>query len=153
MKKIVLIILLIMALFGCQKKMNSLSTIESNDVNKIIVTLAMGNPEYGANSKTIIDRNEISEFINVFNNGYLGDIVKNEDIEIGDISTYNFYKDEEIILSFSFNVNNTEIVWHNDCWRYVIYPENSLLPFELYEQSTSKIVLVDEDGKAIEPLE
>ncbi len=152
-KKIIIIgltILLTMTLVGCRDEMSSLSNFENNDVDKIVVTLAMGNPEYGADSKTITDSNEINKFIEVFNNGHLGDTVSDDDIGIGGVSTYVFLKDEEVIQSFSFNVNDTEVIWHNDEWRDVVYPEDSLLPYNLYEQSTSEIVVVDVDGNEME---
>ncbi len=153
MKKIInigLATFLAITLIGCQNEMSTLSNFENNDVDKIVVTLAMGNPEYGADSKTITDSNEINEFIEVFNDGHLGGTVSDDNISIGGVSTYVFSKDEEVIQSFSFNVNDTKIIWHDDEWRDVVYPENSLLPYDLYEQSTSEIVVVDVDGNEME---
>ena len=105
----------------------------------------MGNPEYGADSKTITDCNEINEFIEVFNNGHLGGTISDDDIAIGGASTYSFYKDDEVIQTFSFNVNDTKIVWHDDKWRDVVYPENTLIPFDLYKQSQGEQNIVDLD--------
>ncbi len=153
MKKMInlsLALFLVLLLVGCQDEMSSLSNFENNGVDKIVVTLAMGNPEYGADSKTITDSNEISEFIEVFNNGQLGGTVSDDDIEIGGASTYSFYKDEEVIQSFSFNVNDTKVVWYDDKWREVAYPEDSLMPFDLYEQSQGKQNIVDTDGNEME---
>ena len=153
MKKLfslIFVLIMVMGLVGCQDDMSSLSKFESNDVDKIVVTLAMGNPEYGADSKTITDSNEINEFIEVFNNGHLGGTISDDDIGVGGASTYSFYKDDEVIQTFSFNVNDTKIVWHDDKWRDVVYLENSLLPYDLYEQSTSEIVIVDVDGNEME---
>ncbi len=150
MMNLSLALFLVLSLVGCQDEMSSLSNFENNGVDKIVVTLAMGNPEYGADSKTITDSNEISEFIEVFNNGHLGGTVSDDDIEIGGVSTYSFYKDDEVIQSFSFNVNDTKVVWYDDKWREVAYPEDSLIPFDLYEQSQGKQNIVDSHGNEME---
>lgn len=149
MKKIlslVFALILVMAFAGCSDKMGNISSFEEGDVDKIVITRAMGNPAYGAECKTVIDVDEINDFIEIFNSGHLGGTVSDEDIGIGSVSTYTAYKNDEIMQTFSFNVNDTKVIWFDDKWRDVVYPEGSSTPCALYEQSQGELNIVDYDG-------
>ncbi len=153
MKKIFALALTIaftMIFASCQEEMGSLSNLGENDADKIVITLAMGNPEYGADCKTVTDVDEIHNFIEVFNSGRLGETISDDDIAIGGISSYVFYKNDEIVHTFVFNVNDTEVIWHDDEWHEVTYPEDSPLPFDLYEQSQGEFKIVDHEGNEMD---
>lgn len=87
-------------LMGNAKK-EYLSDIEYNQIDKIQVINSRGNPEYGNYSKIITDENEISQFIDTFNNGVIGSKVKEEEVSIGFSSRYIFYKNGEVIADYS----------------------------------------------------
>ena len=138
-------------LMGNAKK-EYLSDIEYNQIDKIQVINSRGNPEYGNYSKIITDENEISQFIDTFNNGVIGSKVKEEEVSIGFSSRYIFYKNGEVIADYNFNNINTSVVWWNNECRNIIYDTEFKAPFDLYEQSDSPIIIVDQDGNEINVL-
>lgn len=138
-------------LMGNAKK-EYLSDIEYNQIDKIQVINSRGNPEYGDYSKIITDENEISQFIDTFNNGIIGSKVKEEEVSIGFSSRYIFYKNGEVIADYNFNnINTSDVWWNNEC-RNIIYDTEFKTPFDLYEQSGSPIIIVDQDGNEINVL-
>ncbi len=149
MKKAICLILAVsmaMMLIACDSEKESLSSFEEGEVEKIVITLAMGNPDYGAKSKTITDKSEVEEFVQLFNSAHLGDTVDEGDLGVGAISTYAFHGKEKELKSFVFNVNDTNIVFWDSEPRYVIYGEGEINPFELYNSSSAKEITVDMDG-------
>ncbi len=148
MKRIILfatIFFVLSMLLGCYSEKNLLSeTLEVENIERIKVVLAMGNPEYGADSKVITDESEIQEFLNAFNGASIGKRVKKVDEVVSDTSKYFFYGDDgSLLLVFYFNGNDSERIWYNSNWHYVSYPDKK--PFELYKDSQAETIVVDED--------
>ena len=117
--------------------------INPDDIDRIQVVLAMGNPAYGANSKIITDRGEIQALVEAFNHATLGDRVDFIDVAIAFHSVYYFFGDDTVMHRFVFNANDTERIRLNDNWYWVYYADKT--PFELYLESTAPEIVVDED--------
>lgn len=147
MKKIwFMIVILAVAcmLYGCNSDKVLLNDkIKPDDIDKIQIMLAMGNPEYGADSKIITDKDEIREIVDAFNNAAIGSEVKNSDIHVSTPSSYYFYSGNSLIHQFSFNSNDSMRIWRNQKCYYVEYPDKS--PYELYQKSNAEIIIVDEE--------
>ncbi len=107
----------------------------------------MGNPAYGADSKVITNVKEINSFIDTFNSGVIGKEIAAGDVSDCFSSRYVLYYNNEIIREIAFNGNNTNIIWWNDNFRNITYGEGLKTPYELYNDSVSKIVVVNEIGK------
>lgn len=152
MKKISIIfpiLLIIFTLSGCNStKVLLTDKIEGDDIDNIQIVLAMGNPEYGSESKIITDKNEISELVHAFNNATMGQKVKDGDIVVSDTSKYYFYSNDTLVQLFSFNGNDSERIWYNSNWYYINYPDNK--PYELYKSSVAEIIIVDENLNEME---
>ena len=141
---LVFILFIVLLLSGCRSQASILDNhINPDDVSQIQAVLAMGNPEYGARSKIITDRNEIESIVNAFNEVTIGDEVNDDDFHVALPSRYNFFTGETIAYQFSFNGNDTERIWiaRNLHWAY--YANQS--PFELYQESFATEIIVDEN--------
>ncbi|WP_353892786.1 hypothetical protein PRVXH_002160 [Proteinivorax hydrogeniformans] len=153
MKKIatnVSMLLLILLMFtGCSEKQLIDEQLESNNIDKVQVITAMGNPEYGVDSKNITDTKEIELFVDTFNSGIIGDKVDDADISDVAASSYYFYFNDGSYKRFTFNGNDTNIIWHDNNYYYVDYDENLKTPFELYDYSNAEVIVVDEKGDEI----
>lgn len=154
MKKITTIVsmllLMLMMFTGCSEKQLISEQIESNNINKIQVITAMGNPAYGADSKNITDTKEIKLFVDTFNSAIIGNKVDDGDIGVGSASYYYFYFNDELLARFTFNVNDTNIIWNDNNYYYINYDENLKTPFELYQNSNAEVIVVDENGNKME---
>jgi hypothetical protein len=143
---ILIISLLMIILVGCSDKSLLKEQLVSSDIDKIQIVTAMGNPEYGADSKTITSPEEIKSLIDTFNSAKIGKKVQENDLGIGIPSQYSFYSDGEVIAKFEFNVNDTNVIWYNGNYYYVEYGKGLKTPYELYQNSTAEIVVVNENG-------
>lgn len=147
MKKIniiVAIILIIFTLSGCNSTKDLLThKIEANDIDKIQIILAMGNPEYGAKSKIITEKDEISSLVDIFNKATIGKKIEDDDIVCSDASKYYFYSKDTLVQQFFFNGNDSERIWYNSNWYYFNYTDKK--PYELYKSSVAEIIIVDEN--------
>lgn len=153
MKRIILIVatyFVVAMLLGCYSGKNLLTEkLEAQNIEKIQVVLAMGNPDYGADSKVIRDESEIQEFVNAFNGASIGKRVKKVDEAVSDASKYYFYGDVgSLLLVFYFNGNDSERIWHNSKWYYISYPGKK--PYEIYKDSQAETIVVDENLNIIE---
>lgn len=152
MKKINIILIIFLIIFtisACSSSKSLLNDkIEARDINKIQIVLAMGNPKYGAESKIITDKNEISQIVDAFNNAVIGKKVKDDNIVISDTSQYYFYMDDTLVHKFSFNGNDSERIWYNSDWYYINYSHKK--PYELYKSSLEEIIIVDENLNEME---
>ena len=139
----------LLMLAGCNSS-NSLldSTIDPNDIDRVQFVQAMGNPAYGADSKIITERSEITRFVEAFNGAVVGDEVSQEDLGTGFPYTILFFSGDTIAHQFFFHVNNTEWVFLNSSFYYVEYP--NLTPFQLYLMSNARVIVVDENLVEIE---
>ena len=144
--------IVILTLSGCSSQVSLLDNpINPDDITQIQIVLAMGNPEYGALSKIITDRNEIEALTNAFNELTIGDQVDVDDVYVTLASDYYFFTvapdedetDEIITYHFSFNGNDTERIWINKNWYRVSYIGQT--PFELYQVSSAIEIRVDEN--------
>lgn len=148
---ILLSFLLPMLITGCSNSNKALmdTPMNSTEIDKIIVITSMGNPKYGADSKNIVDTEEIGWFVKSFNSAILGKKVKSEDVGVAMPSHYNFYSKSKLIASFAFNGNNSQIIWHDNDYYYIEYGVDFLPPYELYQKSAAKIEVIDEVGNTI----
>jgi electron transport complex protein RnfC len=128
-------------LVGCSDKSLLKEQLVSSDIDKIQIVTAMGNPEYGAASKTITSPEEIKSLIDTFNSAKIGKKVQENDLGIGMPSRYSFYSDDVVIAKFEFNVNDTNVIWYNDNYYYVEYGKNLKTPYELYQNAAAEIVV------------
>lgn len=139
-----MLLLTILILSGCNSTKALLTDkIEAKDIDKIQVRLAMGNPKYGAESKIIIDKDEIKRFVDTFNSATISDKVESDNIAISGSSTYYFYSKDALVKRFSFNGNDSERIWYNSSWYHISYPDKK--PYELYKSSSAQIIIVDEN--------
>ncbi|ONI42036.1 hypothetical protein AN639_02700 [Candidatus Epulonipiscium fishelsonii] len=128
------------------KNETNLASINKNEVSSIQIIGTMGNPMYGADSKIIVNREEIKNFVNTFNSGEIGKKVKDTDVMIGFLNKYIFFDGDKVIAEYKFNTNNTNILGIEDEFYYVKYDKNLELPNELYTKSKSPKIVVDING-------
>ncbi len=152
MKRIILIVatyFVVAMLSGCCSDKDLLTEkLEAQNIETIQVVLAMGNPEYGADSKIIRDESEIQKFVNAFNGASIGKRVKKVDEAVSDVSKYYFYGDYGLLLVFYFNGNDSERIWYNSNWHYISYSGKK--PYEIYKDSQAETIVVDEDLNIME---
>ncbi len=122
--------------------------LDADTISHIQVVLAMGNPLYGADSKTITDRSEIESLVDALNQASVGKKVGDADLAVSDASRYYLYSQTTLVREFVFNGNDTERVWYRGGWRYVIYPGQN--PYQIYRDSAAEVMVVDENLEQIE---
>ena len=150
MNIVLIISLLITVLVGCSDNSLLKEQLVDSEIDEVHIVTAMGNPEYGADSKTITSPKEIELLIETFNSAKVGNKVQEDEIGIGETSSYSFLSDDKLISKFEFNVNNSKIIWHNGNYHYVEYDKDLKTPFEIYKNSKAEVVVVDIDGKEME---
>lgn len=123
--------------------------LDAGAVDKVVVTLAMGNPAYGADCRIITDTKEIKAFLAAFNEAKVGEKVPAEEQWVADSSSYALYSGEELFAEIRCNGNDSERVWVDDDFHYVSYGGQPL-PFALYEGSAAEEIVVDLDGNKME---
>lgn len=139
--------LCLLCLGGCGKKELLQEKLDANEIDKVVVTLAMGNLAYGADCKVITDEGEIKKFVDVFN----GAVVE-EKIDPGEeyealSSSYTFFSGEEQVVKFNCNANDVERIWINDGFYEIEYPDDMVDPYGLYSFSSAQTIVVDESGE------
>jgi len=152
-KIVFILFVILLTLSGCNSQVYLLdSPINPDDVTRIQVILAMGDPKYGARSKIITDRTEIESMVNAFNELTIGDQVDAGDFHDVSVSHYYFFTnaiddtdevDEIITDHFIFNGNDTERISIRKDWYWVEYANQT--PFELYQASSAIEIIVDEN--------
>ena len=152
MRKIIAVIIILSIVFafaGCSSS-NSLldNKINPNDIDRIQVMLAMGNPAYGADSKIITDRDEIHAMVDAFNYATIGERVGYMDVGVSFPSIYYFFGNDTLMYQFFFNGNDTRRIWLNNNWYWIYYVDKT--PFELYWESPAPVIVVDEDLNEME---
>lgn len=140
-------ILLVLVATGCSRDLLS-EPLDAGEIDQIQVVLAMGNPEYGADSKIITDRGEIEGLVNAFNGATLGDRVQDRDLGVAGASRYYLYSEGSLVREFVFNANDSERIWYNSKWHYISYPDEK--PYDLYRASEADVIVVDEDLNEME---
>lgn len=138
-----------LALVGCGQEELLEEKLEEGAVDRIVVTLAMGNPAYGADCRIIVEEEEIEAFLAAFNEAKIGGKLENKDIWVADSSSYRLYSGQELVAEIICNGNDSERVWIGDGFRQVSYGGQPL-PFELYEASGAEVMVVDAEGRRMD---
>ena len=142
---LVIIIICIIAFNGCKKQDNSLKLLNENididSINKVQIALSMGNPKYGARTKTFTMKDEIAKLIEVFNTAIIKGEVEEEDVVDADISNYLFYSNDNVVCRINFNGNDSTRVWISSKLYHVEYTDTT--PFQIYNESEINEVITD----------
>lgn len=137
---------LALALAACGHKELLEEKIGKGVVDSIVVTMAMGNPAYGAGCRVITDGEEIEAFLAAFNEAELGKRVPEEELWVAGSSSYALYSGESLLVEICCNGNDSGRVWDGAAFRYVSYGEQPL-PHTLYRESGAEEFTVDADGE------
>lgn len=138
-----------LGLSGCGQAELFPEKLDEGAVDKIVVTLAMGNPAYGADCRVITDAEEIEAFLAAFNEAKVGKKVPEGEQWVAESSSYALYSGEELLAEIRCNGNDSERVWVDGGFRNVSYGGQSP-PFALYESSAAEEIVVDVDGNEME---
>lgn len=151
MKKIVVLgLLCLLCLTGCGKKELLKEKLDASQIDKVVVTMAMGNPAYGAECKVITDAETVQEFVFLFNNAEVDEKIDSGEEWVADSGSYVFFSGEEQVAKFNVNGNDPERIWINDAFYEIEYPEDMFDPYGLYSFSDAEIIIVDENGQEME---
>ena len=109
MKKIVVLgLLCLLCLTGCGKKELLKEKLDASQIDKVVVTMAMGNPAYGAECKVITDAETVQEFVFLFNNAEVDEKIDSGEEWVADSGSYVFFSGEEQVAKFNVNGNDPE---------------------------------------------
>lgn len=145
MVAICLVILLVM-LAGCDSSKQLLEgVIDESEVDEVQFVMAMGNPEYGAESRIITDKDEVIQWLDCLNHGKIGDKVPQDDIGIGE--NYKLYIRNDGHDIYVFQFKGPGVIWYKSDWYYIDY--DGLNPFELYRDSVAMMTVVDDKLKPV----
>lgn len=151
MKKIVVLgLLCLLCLTGCGKKELLKEKLDASQIDKVVVTMAMGNPAYGAECKVITDAETVQDFVFLFNNAEVDEKIDSGEEWVADSGSYVFFSGEEQVAKFNVNGNDPERIWINDAFYEIEYPEDMFDPYGLYSFSDAEIIIVDENGQEME---
>lgn len=151
MKKIVVLgLLCLLCLTGCGKKELLKEKLDASQIDKVVVTMAMGNPAYGAECKVITDTETVQDFVFLFNNAEVDEKIDSGEEWVADSGSYVFFSGEEQVAKFNVNGNDPERIWINDAFYEIEYPEDMFDPYGLYSFSDAEIIIVDENGQEME---
>lgn len=140
-------LLCMVCLSGCGKEELLKEKLDAEEVDKVVVTMAMGNPAYGAECKVITDPQEVQDFIYLFNHAEVDErIEKGEEWEALS-GSYTFFSGEEQVVKFNVNGNDPARIWINDAFYEIEYPDDMVDPYGLYGYSDAEIIRVDEYGQ------
>lgn len=140
----------VLVLSACAESSRFLSEpMNAAQVSAVHITMAMGNPAYGADSKIITDREEIRELVELFNSAVVTAKVEDENLADAMSSTYIFLSGKEKVGHFVFNGDNTKVAIYKKVFHHIEYPDRSATPLELYQKSKAKNMAVDERGTPI----
>ncbi|MGN0135113.1 hypothetical protein [Anaerotignum sp.] len=147
-KKLLFCMLLcLLCLAGCGKKELLKEKLDANAIDKVVVTLAMGNPAYGADCKIITDKGEIEKLVAVFNGAVVEEKLDPGEEWVASSGSYTFFSGGEQILKLNTNGNDPEHIWINDGFYEIDYPDRMYDPYQQYCFSSAQTIVVDEDGK------
>lgn len=140
-------LLCMICLSGCGKRELLKEKLDAAKIDKVVVTMAMGNPAYGADAKVITDPKEVQDFVFLFNNAEVDEKIDKEDEWVALSGSYTFFSGEEQVAKFNVNANDPERIWINDAFYEIEYPDDMLDPYGLYSYSDAEIIVVDENGQ------
>ena len=72
-------VLCILCLSGCGKRELLEEKLDETKIDKVVVTMAMGNPVYGSECKVITDPKEVQDFVFLFNNAEVDEKIEKKD--------------------------------------------------------------------------
>lgn len=149
MKKNLLIcgFLCMLCLSGCGKRELLKEKLDASQIDKVVVTMAMGNPAYGAECKVITNPKEVQDFVFLFNNAEVDEKIDTGEEWVALSGSYTFFSGEEQVAKFNVNANDSERIWINDAFYEIEYPDDMLDPYGLYSYSDAEIIVVDENGQ------
>lgn len=149
MKKNLLIcgFLCMLCLSGCGKRELLKEKLDVSQIDKVVVTMAMGNPAYGAECKVITNPKEVQDFVFLFNNAEVDEKIDTGEEWVALSGSYTFFSGEEQVAKFNVNANDSERIWINDAFYEIEYPDDMLDPCGLYSYSDAEIIVVDENGQ------
>lgn len=139
--------LCLLCLGGCGKKELLQEKLDANEIDKVVVTLAMGNPANGTDCKVITDEGEIKKFVDVFNGAVVEEKIDPGEEWVTSSGSYAFFSGEEQVLKLNTNGNDPEHIWINDAFYEIDYPDNMYDPYEQYRFSSAQTIVVDENGE------
>ena len=143
-------LLCMLCLSGCGKRELLKEKLDASKIDKVVVTMAMGNPAYGAECKIITDPQEVQDFIYLFNNAEVDEKSDSGEEWVALSGSYTFFSGEEQVVKFNVNANDPERIWINDGFYEIEYPDDMVDPYGLYSFSDAKIIIVDENGTEME---
>ena len=143
-------LLCMLCLSGCGKRELLKEKLDASKIDKVVVTMAMGNPAYGAECKIITDPQEVQDFIYLFNNAEVDEKIDSGEEWVALSGSYTFFSGEEQVVKFNVNANDPERIWINDGFYEIEYPDDMVDPYGLYSFSDAKIIIVDENGAEME---
>lgn len=147
-------LLCVLCLSGCGKRELLKEKLDASEIDKVVVTMAMGNPAYGADCKVITDPKEVQDFVFLFNHAYVDEKIENGEEWVANSGSYAFYNGEEQVMKLNCNANDPERIWINDAFYEIEYPDDMVDPYGLYSFSNAEIIMVDENGNQVDrPLE
>lgn len=109
--------------------------LDLKNIDSIKIVSSLNKPEYGADTKVITNKEEISLFVNTFNNAIISKKVKNKDIADGSgLTKYYFYNKDKLVRKISLRDLDKVNIYGYDF--YVKYLDKT--PYELYKNSDAK---------------
>lgn len=139
-------ILCLLCLSGCGKQELLQEKLDGSKIDRAVITLAMGNPAYGVESKTITEETELQLLLDAFNGAIIGEKIAEEDTWVAGSGSYLFFSGEEQILRLNVNSNDDKRIWINDAFYEIEYPEGQPTPYEIFSASQAEMILVDAEG-------
>lgn len=139
-------ILCLLCLSGCGKQELLQEKLDGSNIDRAVITLAMGNPAYGAESKTITEEKELQLLLDAFNGAIIGEKIAEEDTWVAGSGSYLFFSGEEQVLRLNVNANDDKRIWINDAFYEIEYPEGQPTPYEIFSASQAEMILVDAEG-------
>lgn len=139
-------ILCLLCLSGCGKQELLQEKLDESNIDRAVITLAMGNPAYGAESKTITKETELQLLLDAFNGAIIGEKIAEEDTWVAGSGSYLFFSGEEQVLRLNVNANDDKRIWINDAFYKIEYPEGQPTPYEIFSASQAEMILVDAEG-------
>lgn len=143
-------LLCMLCLSGCGKRELLKEKLDASQIDKVVVTMAMGNPAYGAECKIITEPKEVQDFVFLFNNAYVDEKIDTGEEWVAGSGSYAFFSGEEQIVKFNVNGNDPERIWVNNAFYEIEYPDDMFDPYGMYSYSNAEIIVVDENGNRME---
>ena len=133
-------------LAGCGKRELLQEKLDASAIDKVVVTRAAGNPNYGTEQKVITDPKKVQDFVFLFNNAIVEERVDRDEEWEAASGSYAFFSGEEQVLKLNCNANDPERIWINDAFYEIDYPDDMLDSYGMYRDSDTMVMNVEEEG-------